>query len=234
MWAARLAAALSRVTQEEADRTLDVLLEYGVNHIDTAASYGDAELRIGPWMKEHRQDFFLATKTGKRTYQEAWDEWEALESQLDRLVATAAQGLAAGDEGRLAALVADHAESRGHWKASGWRVAGAGEDEPKPAEGLPGQSKLDLPESGGHLVVDRARIQHGRFRHPGSIVRRPRNPGIVHSDVGLQGIHNGEDCDDGKNPNGDPQQRKHRTEAVYRNCLNCHMQAFPDQPNNAH
>ena len=56
------AAALGRVTQEEADRTLDLLMEYGVNHIDTAASYGDAELRIGPWMKKHRRDFFLATK----------------------------------------------------------------------------------------------------------------------------------------------------------------------------
>ena len=62
------AAALGRVTQEEADRTLDLLLEYGVNHIDTAASYGDAELRIGPWMARHRKDFFLATKTGERTY----------------------------------------------------------------------------------------------------------------------------------------------------------------------
>ena len=76
------AAALSRVTQAEADRTLEVLLEYGINHIDTAASYGDSELRIGPWMKQHRQDFFLATKSGKRTYQEAWDE---LQKSLDRL-----------------------------------------------------------------------------------------------------------------------------------------------------
>ncbi len=76
------AAALGGVTQEEADRTLDVLLEYGINHIDTAASYGEAELRIGPWMPAHRKDFFLATKTGKRTYQEAWDE---LRRSLDRL-----------------------------------------------------------------------------------------------------------------------------------------------------
>ena len=49
------AAALGRITPAEADRTLEVLLEYGVNHIDTAASYGDAELRIGPWMDRHRQ-----------------------------------------------------------------------------------------------------------------------------------------------------------------------------------
>jgi aryl-alcohol dehydrogenase-like predicted oxidoreductase len=76
------AAALWSVTQAEADRTLQVLLEYGVNHIDTAASYGDAELRIGPWMKQHRQDFFVATKTEQRTYQGAWDE---LHRSLERL-----------------------------------------------------------------------------------------------------------------------------------------------------
>lgn len=70
------AAALSQVTQEEADATLEVLLQYGVNHIDTAASYGDSELRIGPWMETYRDQFFLATKTGKRTYDEAKAEFE--------------------------------------------------------------------------------------------------------------------------------------------------------------
>ena len=68
------AAALGDVTQAEADQTLEVLLKYGVNHIDTAASYGEAELRIGPWMKEHRKDFFLATKTGERSYAKAREE----------------------------------------------------------------------------------------------------------------------------------------------------------------
>jgi len=76
------AAALGSVTQAEADRTLDVLLEYGINHIDTAASYGDAELRIGPWMAQHRKDFFLATKTGERTYAKAKAE---LHRSLERL-----------------------------------------------------------------------------------------------------------------------------------------------------
>lgn len=76
------AAALSRVTQAEADRTLELLLEHGVNHIDTAASYGDAELRIGPWMDRHRPHFFLATKTEKRTYQQAREE---LYRSLERL-----------------------------------------------------------------------------------------------------------------------------------------------------
>jgi predicted aldo/keto reductase-like oxidoreductase len=76
------AASLSSVTQDEANRTLETLLKFGVNHIDTAASYGDSELRIGPWMKEFRKDFFLATKTEKRTYQEAKEE---LHRSLDRL-----------------------------------------------------------------------------------------------------------------------------------------------------
>jgi len=76
------AAALSDVTQEEANRTLEVLLEYGVNHIDTAASYGDSELRIGPWMEEYRDRFFLATKTGKRSYGEAKRE---IHNSLQRL-----------------------------------------------------------------------------------------------------------------------------------------------------
>lgn len=65
------AAAFGNVTQATADKTLEVLLEYGINHIDTAASYGDSELRIAPWMKQHRDSFFLATKTNKRTYAEA-------------------------------------------------------------------------------------------------------------------------------------------------------------------
>jgi aryl-alcohol dehydrogenase-like predicted oxidoreductase len=65
------AAALSRVTQDEADRTLEVLLDHGINHIDVAAGYGDAELRIAPWLKKHPDRFFLATKTGSRTYDEA-------------------------------------------------------------------------------------------------------------------------------------------------------------------
>ena len=51
------AAALKNVSQDEADRALDVLLEHGVNHIDTAPRYGDAEVRIGPWMRSHRDDF---------------------------------------------------------------------------------------------------------------------------------------------------------------------------------
>ena len=60
-------AALWSVTQKEADHVLELLLEHGVNHIDTAALYGDSELRVGVWMAAHRDRFFLATKTDERT-----------------------------------------------------------------------------------------------------------------------------------------------------------------------
>lgn len=76
------AAALWDVSQKEADNALGLLLDHGVNHIDTARSYGDAELRVGPWMKTHRSDFFLASKTGARTKAEALEE---LKQSLTRL-----------------------------------------------------------------------------------------------------------------------------------------------------
>jgi predicted aldo/keto reductase-like oxidoreductase len=109
------AAALGSVTQAEADQTLGVLLKYGVNHIDTAASYGESELRIGPWMAQHRQDFFLATKTGQRTYQQAKDEFHhSLERlrvdsvdliQLHYLVDPKEWEVALGPGGALEALI---------------------------------------------------------------------------------------------------------------------------------
>ena len=76
------AAALGEVTQAEADQTLDVLLAAGINNIDTAASYGEAELRLGPWMPAHRSQFFLASKTGERAYQPAYD---SIRRSLERL-----------------------------------------------------------------------------------------------------------------------------------------------------
>ena len=68
------AAALGGVSQDEADATLELLLQYGVNHIDTAASYGAAEDRIAPWLQTHRAKFFLATKTEHRDYQKAREQ----------------------------------------------------------------------------------------------------------------------------------------------------------------
>ena len=76
------AAALGNVSQVDADKTLDVLLKYGINHIDTAAGYGESELRIGPWMKKHRSKFFLATKIFRRRYKDAQKQ---IEDSLKRL-----------------------------------------------------------------------------------------------------------------------------------------------------
>jgi aryl-alcohol dehydrogenase-like predicted oxidoreductase len=76
------AAALGRVDQGVADRVLDLLLAHDVNHIDTAASYGDAELRVGRWMDRYRDRFFLATKTGERSYEGARD---GIRRSLERL-----------------------------------------------------------------------------------------------------------------------------------------------------
>ncbi|WP_261807947.1 aldo/keto reductase [Paenibacillus sp. N3.4] len=68
------AASLGNVTQEEADASISFALQHGVNHFDTAASYGDAELRMGPTISQIRNDIFLATKTGQRTKKEAKEE----------------------------------------------------------------------------------------------------------------------------------------------------------------
>jgi len=65
------AAALARVSQEKADAVLEMVVSRGLNHIDTAASYGDSELRLAPFLKRHRESFFLASKTGDRTYKDA-------------------------------------------------------------------------------------------------------------------------------------------------------------------
>ncbi|CAG0936167.1 1-deoxyxylulose-5-phosphate synthase YajO [Thermoflexales bacterium] len=76
------AAAFWSTPQKAADAVLELLLHFGVNHIDAAASYGDAELRVGPWMPRYRDRFFLATKTEERTKQGAW---ASLRRSLERL-----------------------------------------------------------------------------------------------------------------------------------------------------
>ncbi len=108
-------AALWALSQSKADRILGVLKYYDVNHIDTAPSYGEAELRIGPWMSQHRHEFFLATKVDKRTYQEAWEQIrQSLERlqvdqvdllQLHNLVDPKEWEVAMGSDGALKALV---------------------------------------------------------------------------------------------------------------------------------
>ncbi len=76
------AAALSDVTQDEADQTLALVAERGINHLDVAASYGDAELRMGPFIEQHRDEYFLASKTGERTKDAAWAQ---INASLERL-----------------------------------------------------------------------------------------------------------------------------------------------------
>ena len=109
------AAAFGQVTQAEADKTMDLFLQYGLNHIDVAASYGDAELRLAPWLKQHRQEVFLATKTGERTRKAAYDQIrQSLERlqvdhidliQLHNLVDSAEWETALGTGGALEACV---------------------------------------------------------------------------------------------------------------------------------
>jgi len=109
------AAAFARVDQPTADQTFELLLERGVNHIDTAASYGDSELRLGPWLARYRDRFFLATKTGERTYAAARDQirrsLERLQVeridliQLHNLVDEAEWETALGPDGALRAAI---------------------------------------------------------------------------------------------------------------------------------
>jgi aryl-alcohol dehydrogenase-like predicted oxidoreductase len=76
------AFAVGRSSQRETDETMELLLAHGVNHIDVAPSYADAELRLGPWLEKHRADFFVGCKTQLRGRQEARDE---LHRSLERL-----------------------------------------------------------------------------------------------------------------------------------------------------
>jgi aryl-alcohol dehydrogenase-like predicted oxidoreductase len=109
------AAALASATEREAEAALELVLDRGINHIDTAASYGDSELRLAPWFREHRSRFFLATKTGERSYSAAREEIRrSLERmgvdqvdliQLHCLVHPAEWELAMSDEGALRAAI---------------------------------------------------------------------------------------------------------------------------------
>jgi predicted aldo/keto reductase-like oxidoreductase len=114
------AAAFGKITQAEADATIELALQHGVNHIDTAASYGDSELRIGSWIKRHGKPFFLATKTGERTAAAARDQirrsLELLQVdqvdllQLHNLVEPEAWQTALGPGGALEAAIEARAE----------------------------------------------------------------------------------------------------------------------------
>jgi len=110
------AAALSRASEADADRALEVVTRYELDHLDTAASYGDSELRLAPWLAGNGRDrFFLATKTGERTYRGAADQIRRSLArlgvdhvdllQLHNLVDEAEWQTAMGSDGALRAAV---------------------------------------------------------------------------------------------------------------------------------
>lgn len=68
------AAAFMETPQKDVDATMELLLQNGVNHVDTASSYGKSEQVLGDWIRRHGKPFFLATKTDQRTRQAAYDE----------------------------------------------------------------------------------------------------------------------------------------------------------------
>src|SRR5207249_10784983 len=132
------AAALGHVSEAEADRALELVLRYDLDHIDTAASYGDSELHIARWLaREGRDRFFLATKTGKRTHAEARDEIRlSLRRlgvdhvdliQLHNLVDRTEWEIAMGPDGALRAAV----EARDAGLARFIGVTGHGLDAPR-------------------------------------------------------------------------------------------------------
>jgi len=116
------AAALGAMRQDRADAILELLMRFGINHIDTAASYGESELRVGAWMSRHRDRFFLATKTGERGHAGAKASIEASRRrlkvdcidliQLHNLVGEREWEAAFAADGALAALV--EARDAGH------------------------------------------------------------------------------------------------------------------------
>ena len=151
------AAALAEVTQDVADRSIQEALDGGINHFDVAADYGDAELRLGPWMSEIRDRIFLATKTGRRDREEAWRE---INASLDRLRTDRVALLQLHAIGDLAEL--DAATSRGGALEAAVR---AQEEGLIGAIGITGHGH-DAPAT--HLEALR--------RHPFATVLTPLNP----------------------------------------------------------
>ena len=114
------AAALGSMTQDRADATLAAVAASGINHIDTAASYGESEDRLLPWLADHRAEVFLATKTGERRGADARAELERSlirmgvdqvdMIQLHNLVEPDEWEVAFGTDGAVAALDATRSE----------------------------------------------------------------------------------------------------------------------------
>lgn len=75
-------AALYKVSQGEADAAIELAIEHGVNHFDVAPGYGQAEMRLGPWMQKHHKEVFLGCKTTERGKTRAW---ESIKRSLEML-----------------------------------------------------------------------------------------------------------------------------------------------------
>ena len=76
------AAALWQVTEAETESALELAIGHGINHIDVAPSYGQAEIRLGPWLEKNRRKVFLGCKTGQRSKAGAW---ESIKQSLENL-----------------------------------------------------------------------------------------------------------------------------------------------------
>ena len=114
------AAALGGMRQDKADSVLEMITKRGLNHFDCAASYGDAELRLAPYLQDHRNDVFLATKTGRRSGAGAREE---LEKSLERM------GVDHIDMVQLHNLVEDDEWKRAHAPGGAVEALAAARDE---------------------------------------------------------------------------------------------------------
>src|SRR5665647_2910936 len=130
------AAALSEVDQDTADRSIQEALDGGINHFDVAASYGEAELRLGPWMPEVRDRIFLASKTGERGRDAAWAQ---INASLERLQT---DRLRWSPRGRGARATGGARRGRRHHRA---RAAGPG-NAPGGVAALPVRDSPDTPQ----------------------------------------------------------------------------------------
>jgi aryl-alcohol dehydrogenase-like predicted oxidoreductase len=151
------AAALGGVSQQVADLSIQEALDGGINHFDVAADYGDAELRLGPWMSQIRDRIFLATKTGHREREPAWQQ---INDSLQRLQTDRVDLLqlhAIGDVGELDAATAPGGALEAAIRAQNEGLVGA--------VGITGHGH-DAPAT--HLQALR--------RHPFATVLTPLNP----------------------------------------------------------
>jgi aryl-alcohol dehydrogenase-like predicted oxidoreductase len=150
------AAALGQVDQDTADASIQEALDAGINHFDVAADYGDAELRLGPWMPRVRRDIFLATKTGLRDAQSAWVQ---INASLERLQTDSVDLIQLHAVGDLEEL--DKVTARGGALEAGLRAV---------EEGLAGAVGIT-----GHGHTAPATHLEALRRHPFSTVLSPIN-----------------------------------------------------------